>query len=211
MVNIVLFGPPGSGKGTQAEKLITKYGLDHISTGDVIRKEIAANSELGKEVRDFIEKGMLAPDELVNRIIKSYIRTHTHSKGNIYDGFPRTIPQAEAFDEMLQANGLEVTLMIFLDVPDEELVDRILIRGKESGRADDADMDVIKNRIRIYKEQTAVVADYYSGQGKYFPIYGIGTVDEVFARIVEVIESKIPASEKKKFSLPNLLINSAIL
>jgi len=200
MVNIVLFGPPGSGKGTQAEKLVEKYGIDHISTGEIIRKEIAAGSELGKEVQGFIEKGMLAPDELVNRIIKSYIRTHKHVKGNIYDGFPRTIPQAEAFDEMLEANGMEVTLMIFLDVPDEELVDRLLIRGKDSGRADDSDIEVIKNRITVYKEQTAVVADYYDGQGKYFPIYGLGTVEEVFDRIVEVIESKIPAAAQKKIS-----------
>ncbi|MDL2230254.1 adenylate kinase [Alistipes sp. OttesenSCG-928-L06] len=200
MVNIVLFGPPGSGKGTQAEKLIEKYGLDHISTGEIIRKEIAADSELGKEVKGFIEKGMLAPDELVNRIIKSYIATHKHVKGNIYDGFPRTLAQAEVFDEMLRENGQDVTLMVFLDVPDEELIDRLLMRGKDSGRADDSDIEVIKNRIRIYKEQTAVVADYYDGQGKYFPIYGLGSVDEVFARITEVIDSKIPAGEQKKIS-----------
>ena len=191
MINIVLFGPPGSGKGTQAEKLVEKYGIDHISTGDIIRKEIKAGTPLGQEVRDFIEKGMLAPDELVNRIIKSYIATHKHVKGSIYDGFPRTIPQAEAFDRMLGNDGMEVTLMIFLDVPDEELIDRLLIRGKESARADDSDIEVIKNRIRIYKEQTAVVADYYDGQGKYYPIYGLGTIDEVFGRIVKVIDDKI--------------------
>ena len=201
MVNIVLFGPPGSGKGTQAEKLVAKYGIDHISTGEIIRQEIAAGSELGVEVQGFIEKGMLAPDELVIRIIKSYIQSHTHSKGNIYDGFPRTIPQAEAFDEMLKTNGQAVTLMVSLDVPDEELIDRLLIRGKDSGRADDSDVEVIKNRICVYKEQTAVVADYYAGQGKYFPIHGLGSIDEVFARIVEVLECKVPVSEKGNLSL----------
>ena len=195
MVNIVLFGPPGSGKGTQAEKLVAKYNIEHISTGDVIRKEIAAGSALGKEVQDCIEKGQLAPDELVIRLIESYIASHTEVKGNIYDGFPRTLPQAEAFDEMLKTNGQQVTLMVFLDVPDEELIDRLLMRGKDSGRADDSDIEVIKNRIRVYKEQTAVVADYYDGQGKYFPIYGLGTVEEVFARIVEVVDSKIGTSK----------------
>ncbi|MDR0954963.1 MAG: adenylate kinase [Rikenellaceae bacterium] len=211
MVNIVLFGPPGSGKGTQAAKLVEKYGLDHISTGDIIRREIREGSALGREVQDFIEKGLLAPDELVNQIIKKYIATHDQGKGNIFDGFPRTIPQAEAFDEMLKTKDLEVTLMVFLDVPDDELVDRILIRGRESGRADDSDIEVIKNRIRVYKEQTAVVADFYDGQGKYFPVYGQGTVDEVFHRITSVIEKRLSAKERKIFSLPNLLINSAML
>ena len=198
MVNIVLFGPPGSGKGTQAEKLVEKYGIDHISTGDVIRQEIKAGTPLGKEVQDFIEKGMLAPDELVNRIIRSYIDSRRHVKGTIYDGFPRTIPQAEAFDAMLAENGQAVDVMIFLDVPDAELIDRLLIRGKESGRADDSDIEVIKNRIRIYKEQTAIVADYYDGQGKYDPIYGLGTVDEVFDRIVQVVDEKIAPRKQKK-------------
>ncbi len=191
MVNIVLFGPPGSGKGTQAAKLVEKYGIEHISTGDIIRSEIRAGTPSGKSVQEFIEKGQLAPDELVIRMIEGYLSTHKEVKGNIFDGFPRTIPQAEAFDEMLNANGLEVTLMVSLDVPDDELIDRILIRGKESGRADDSDIEVIKNRIRVYKEQTAVVADYYAGQDKYFSIYGQGTIDEVFSRIVAVVDEKI--------------------
>lgn len=191
MINIVLFGPPGSGKGTQAAKLVEKYGIDHISTGEIIRKEIQAGSALGKEVQGFIEKGMLAPDDLVNRIIENYISSHKHVKGNIFDGFPRTIPQAEAFDRMMKANGLDITMMVSLDVPDEELIDRLLIRGKDSGRADDSDINVIKNRIKIYKEQTAVVGDFYDGQGKYYPIYGLGTVDEVFERTCAVIEKVI--------------------
>ncbi len=143
------------------------------------------------EMKDFIEKGQLAPDGLIIEIIGNYLSTHRHVRGNIFDGFPRTIPQAVAFDEMLKASGLEVTLMVFLDVPDDELLDRILIRGRESGRADDSDIEVIKNRIRVYKEQTAVVADFYGGQQKYHPVYGLGTVDEVFERIVGVIDEKI--------------------
>lgn len=195
MINIVLFGPPGSGKGTQAAKLVEKYGIDHISTGDIIRREIKAGSPQGNAVRDFIEKGQLAPDELVIQIVEGYLSTHRDVKGNIFDGFPRTIPQAEAFDEILKEKGMEVTLMIFLDVPDDELVDRLLIRGKESGRADDSDIEVIKNRIRVYKEQTAVVADYYDGQGKYFPVYGLGTIEEVFARIVKPVDEMIALSK----------------
>lgn len=192
MINIVLFGPPGSGKGTQAAKLVEKYGIDHISTGDIIRREIQAGTPLGRSVQEFIAAGRLAPDELVIDIIQNYLSTRGDVRGQIFDGFPRTIPQAVAFDEMLGALGQEVTLMVFLDVPDDELVDRILIRGKESGRADDADIEVIRNRIRVYKEQTAVVADFYSGQQKYHPVYGLGTVDEVFARIVEVMDEKLP-------------------
>jgi adenylate kinase len=188
MINIVLFGPPGSGKGTQAAKLVEKYGIEHISTGDIIRGEIKAGSPLGLQVQGFIEKGELAPDGLILSIIENYLSTHRDVRGNIFDGFPRTIPQAEAFDEMLASNGLDVTLMVSLDVPDDELVDRILIRGRESGRADDADIEVIRNRIRVYKEQTAAVADFYGGQKKYYPIYGLGTVDEVFDRIVRVVD-----------------------
>lgn len=195
MINIVLFGPPGSGKGTQAAKLVEKYGIDHISTGDIIRREIKAGSPQGNAVRDFIEKGQLAPDELVIQIVEGYLSTHRDVKGNIFDGFPRTIPQAEAFDEILKEKGMEVTLMIFLDVPDDELVDRLLIRGKESGRADDSDIEVIKNRMRVYKEQTAVVADYYDGQEKYFPVYGLGTIEEVFARIVKPVDEMIALSK----------------
>lgn len=191
MINIVLFGPPGSGKGTQAAKLVEKYGIDHISTGDIIRGEIKAGTPFGRSVQEFTEKGQLAPDELVVNIIENYLSTHRHVRGNIFDGFPRTIPQAVAFDEMLKNNGLDVTLMVSLDVPDDELIERILIRGKESGRADDSDVKVIKNRIRVYKEQTAVVADFYAGQKKYYPIYGLGTVEEVFERIVRVIDEKI--------------------
>ncbi len=190
MLNIVLFGAPGCGKGTQAARLKEKYGINHISTGEIIRNEIKNETELGKQVAAAISRGELAPDEVVINIIANYIHDHKDCAGNIFDGFPRTTPQAERFDEILTEAGLKVDMMIYMDVPEQELVNRILLRGKESGRADDASEDVIRNRIATYRAQTAVVADYYSAQGKYFEIDGLGTMDEVFERICSVIDSK---------------------
>lgn len=189
MLNIILFGAPGCGKGTQAELLKKKYGVEHISTGAVIRSEIERGTELGLSMQEYIAKGELAPDSIVVGMVKNYICEHRDAKGNIFDGFPRTTAQAEAFDELLKAEGLSVSVMIYMDVPEQELVNRILLRGKDSGRADDASEDVIRNRIKIYREQTAVVADYYSKQGKYVAIDGVGTLDEVFARICEAIDN----------------------
>lgn len=189
MLNIILFGAPGCGKGTQAELLKEKYGVEHISTGAVIRSEIERGTELGLSMQEYIAKGELAPDSIVVGMVKNYICEHRDAKGNIFDGFPRTTAQAEAFDELLKAEGLSVSVMIYMDVPEQELVNRILLRGKDSGRADDASEDVICNRIKIYREQTAVVADYYSKQGKYVAIDGVGTLDEVFARICEAIDN----------------------
>ncbi|MBE6206757.1 MAG: adenylate kinase [Rikenellaceae bacterium] len=189
MLNIILFGAPGCGKGTQAELLKEKYGVEHISTGAVIRSEIERGTELGLSMQEYIAKGELAPDSIVVGMVKNYICEHRDAKGNIFDGFPRTTAQAEAFDELLKAEGLSVSVMIYMDVPEQELVNRILLRGKDSGRADDASEDVIRNRIKIYREQTAVVADYYSKQGKYVAIDGVGTLDEVFARICEAIDN----------------------
>lgn len=189
MLNIILFGAPGCGKGTQAELLKEKYGVEHISTGAVIRSEIERGTELGLNMQEYIAKGELAPDSIVVGMVKNYICEHRDAKGNIFDGFPRTTAQAEAFDELLKAEGLSVSVMIYMDVPEQELVNRILLRGKDSGRADDASEDVIRNRIKIYREQTAVVADYYSKQGKYVAIDGVGTLDEVFARICEAIDN----------------------
>lgn len=189
MLNIILFGAPGCGKGTQAELLKKKYGVEHISTGAVIRSEIERGTELGLSMQEYIAKGELAPDSIVVGMVKNYICEHRDAKGNIFDGFPRTTAQAEAFDELLKAEGLSVSVMIYMDVPEQELVNRILLRGKDSGRADDASEDVIRNRIKIYREQTAVVADYYSEQGKYVAIDGVGTLDEVFARICEAIDN----------------------
>ena len=190
MLNIVLFGAPGCGKGTQAARLKEKYGINHISTGEIIRNEIKNETELGKQVSAAIQRGELAPDEVVINIIANYVRENQDCAGNIFDGFPRTTFQAERFDEILAEYGLKVDMMIYMDVPEQELVDRILLRGKESGRADDASEDVIRNRIATYRAQTAVVADYYSAQGKYFEVNGLGTMDEVFERICSVIDAK---------------------
>ena len=189
MLNIALFGPPGAGKGTQAEKLIQKYGFNHISTGEVIREQIRKGTELGLSVQSYIEKGQLAPDELVINIIADYVASHKDAKGNIFDGFPRTTVQAEAFDKIMNGNGTPVSVMLSLEVPDEELVKRLLLRGKESGRADDSNEGVIRNRIDVYKAQTAVVADYYKPQGKFRAVNGLGSIDEIFDRLCAEIDS----------------------
>ena len=189
MFNLVLFGPPGAGKGTQAEKLIEKYGFNHISTGEVIREQIRKGTELGRSVQSYIEKGQLAPDGLVIDIIADYVAKHKDAKGNIFDGFPRTTVQAKAFDEIMEKNGTPVSVMLSLEVPDEELVNRLLLRGKERGRADDSNEGVIRDRIDVYKAQTAVVADHYKPQGKHRAVNGLGTIDEIFGRLCQEIES----------------------
>ena len=189
MFNLVLFGPPGAGKGTQAEKLIEKYGFNHISTGEVIREQIRKGTELGRSVQSYIEKGQLAPDGLVIDIIADYVAKHKDAKGNIFDGFPRTTVQAKAFDEIMEKNGTPVSVMHSLEVPDEELVKRLLLRGKESGRADDSNEGVIRDRIDVYKAQTAVVADHYTPPGKHRAVNGLGTIDEIFGRLCQEIES----------------------
>ena len=189
MFNLVLFGPPGAGKGTQAEKLIEKYGFNHISTGEVIREQIRKGTELGRSVQSYIEKGQLAPDGLVIDIIADYVAKHKDAKGNIFDGFPRTTVQAKAFDEIMEKNGTPVSVMLSLEVPDEELVKRLLLRGKESGRADDSNEGVIRDRIDVYKAQTAVVADHYKPQGKHRAVNGLGPIDEIFGRLCQEIES----------------------
>ncbi|MBR2351663.1 MAG: adenylate kinase [Alistipes sp.] len=191
MYNIVLFGAPGCGKGTQSELLEKKYSLNHISTGEIIRNEIASESPLGLQMKACIERGELAPDSLVVDMIRKYMAEHSDARGTIFDGFPRTTAQAEAFDKLLAEMGESVSLMIYMDVPEEELVKRILLRGKVSGRADDASEDVIRNRIEVYNAQTAVVADYYKAQGKYEAVPSLGTIDEVFDRISAVIDRHI--------------------
>lgn len=189
MKNIVLFGGPGAGKGTQAAKLKEKYSLNHISTGEVIRAEIAAETELGKSMKDYISRGELAPDALVIDIIADYVKSHSDCAGNIFDGFPRTTAQAEAFDKIMTRDGLKVDVMLELVVPEEELVKRLMLRGEVSGRADDANESVIRNRIAVYNAQTAVVAEFYKAQGKYVAIDGIGTIDEIFDRLCAAIDA----------------------
>ena len=189
MINIVLFGAPGCGKGTQAQRLKEHYGIEHVSTGEVIRAEIRRGTQLGRSMEGYISRGQLAPDEIVIGMIASYIADHKEAKGCIFDGFPRTTAQAEAFDEILAQHGLKVDIMVDIHVPEEELVRRILLRGKDSGRADDASEEVIRGRLDVYHAQTAIVSDYYAAQGKYASVNGTGTMDEVFARIADVIDA----------------------
>lgn len=189
MLNIVLFGPPGAGKGTQAEKLQQKYGILHLSTGEVIRQEMNRGSELGRLAAQQMEGGKLASDELVLGIIENYLQEHRTAPGVIFDGFPRTLPQAEAFDSMLKKIGTQVTVMLALDVPDEVVTERILTRGKTSGRADDQSLETIQNRIAVYKKQTAIVADFYKKQDKFRAVNGVGTIDEIFDRLCAAIDA----------------------
>lgn len=189
MLNIVLFGAPGCGKGTQAQRLKDHYGIDHVSTGEVIRGHIARGTELGRSMESYIAQGRLAPDRIVIEMIAQYIAEHTEAAGCIFDGFPRTTVQAREFDKLLAGHDLKVDIMIDIHVPEDELVRRILLRGKDSGRADDASEEVIRERLRVYREQTAIVSDYYAAQGKYASINGTGTMEEVFDRILDVIGS----------------------
>ncbi len=189
MINLVLFGPPGAGKGTQAEKLVAKYGFNHISTGEVIRQEIRQDTEQGRAMKQFIERGELAPDSLVIDMIADYVEHHKSATGNIFDGFPRTTAQAEAFDRIMAEHGIPVDAMLSLEVPNEELVTRLLKRGEVSGRADDRNEEVIRKRIDVYKGQTAVVADFYKPQGKYRPVDGLGSIEDIFERLCSEIDS----------------------
>lgn len=191
MLNIVLFGPPGAGKGTQADKLVAKYGLLHVSTGEIIRDELKRGTPLGKKAEDQMKGGGLASDDLVISIIETFLAENSDVKGTIFDGFPRTTPQAEAFDSMLRTREMSVDMMLSLDVADDELIHRLMERGKVSGRADDADINVIKNRIDVYKKQTAVVEDFYAAQGKLYKVNGVGSIDDIFDRLCEVIDKHI--------------------
>lgn len=190
MLNIVIFGAPGSGKGTQSARIVEKYGLNHISTGDVLRAEIAAGTELGKTAKALIDNGQLIPDELMIGILAAKLDTLTGGNGVIFDGFPRTIAQAEELKKMLVARGQDVTAMLELDVPEDELMDRLLKRGQASGRADDNE-ETIKKRLVVYAEQTAPLKDWYKNEGKHCYINGLGELDRIFEDIVAAIDSRL--------------------
>ena len=189
MLNIVLFGPPGAGKGTQAEKLIDKYNLVHLSTGDIFRANIKGETELGTLAKSYIDKGELVPDEVTIGMLESEVEKNPNAEGFIFDGFPRTTPQAEALEQFLKGKNTEVSVMMALAVAEEELIKRLLLRGKDSGRADDQDESIISNRIKVYNEQTAVVADFYEAQNKFEKIDGVGSIEEIFGRLSTSIDA----------------------
>ncbi len=187
MLNIVIFGAPGSGKGTQSERIVEKYGINHISTGDVLRAEIKNGTELGKTAKGYIDQGQLIPDELMLDILASVFDSFKDSKGVIFDGFPRTIAQAEALKKMLAERGQDVSVMLDLEVPEDELMVRLIKRGKDSGRADDNE-ETIKKRLHVYHSQTSPLIDWYKNEKKYQHINGLGTMDGIFADICEAVD-----------------------
>lgn len=188
MLNIVLFGPPGAGKGTQSEKLINKYNLTHISTGDLFRKHLGEGTELGKLAQKYMDDGFLVPDEVVIGMVDEKIKSSTDVSGFIFDGFPRTVNQAEALDKLMESKGSPISGMISLEVPFEELKKRLLERGKVSGRADDQSEEKIDNRIKVYQDETMPVAEYYQKQNKLQTINGVGSIDDIFQKICAVID-----------------------
>ena len=187
MLNLILFGPPGSGKGTQAEKLVEKYNLLHISTGDLFRYNMKNDTPLGIEAKSYIDKGDLVPDSVTINMLKTKVDENPDVKGYIFDGFPRTIAQAEALDEFFKEKDLTISGLLALDVPDKELIKRLLERGKDSGRADDQDESIIANRIETYNNETAPVFDYYKKQDRANKVDGVGSLDEVFERLCAMI------------------------
>lgn len=190
MFNLILFGPPGSGKGTQSEKIVERFGLIHLSTGNLLRQEISDKTPLGMEAKNFMDKGQLVPDEVVIGMIDSCLVKHPAAKGFLFDGFPRTIAQAEALDKLLSLNKTSIGKVLALDVTEDELVRRLLERGKTSGRSDDTDESVIRKRFSVYKAETEPVAEYYDKQDKLERIPGEGSVDDIFQKLSESIEKE---------------------
>ena len=193
MYNLILFGPPGAGKGTQSEKLINKFQLVHLSTGDILRSEVEAGTPLGIKAKILMDRGELVPDEVVIGMIRSKLESNPNVKGFIFDGFPRTTNQAIALDQLLEELGTSISAMLSLEVVKEELVKRLLNRGLESGRADDQNEEVINNRIVEYNNKTMPIIDYYQNQGKHEAIVGIGSVEEIFNRLSSAIQTEINA------------------
>ena len=189
MLNLILFGPPGSGKGTQAELLVSKYNLVHISTGNLFREEIENGTELGKQASTFMSKGDLVPDEVTIGMLRNKMKSHTDANGFIFDGFPRTTPQAEALDTLLDSMGQPIDALIMLDVPEDEIVKRLLLRGKDSNRPDDRDEEVIRIRFQVYQSKTAPIFDYYDQHGVAYIVPGLGSIDDIFQNLCETIDS----------------------
>ncbi len=191
MINIVLFGPPGAGKGTQSEKLMSGYNLTHLSTGDLFRKNISEGTELGISAQKYMDDGNLVPDEVVIAMVEDMVKNTTNTEGFIFDGFPRTVAQAEALDKLMLANGTPIDMMLALSVDEEELLERLLKRGMVSSRPDDQDPIKIKNRFAVYNRETTPVAEYYSSQGKLYNIEGVGDIEAIFARLTQTIDANV--------------------
>jgi len=188
MLNIVLFGPPGAGKGTQSQKLIDTYNLIHLSTGDLLRSEIAAGTQLGLRAKTLMDQGLLVPDEVVIGMIESKLKENNQAGGFIFDGFPRTVPQAIGLDKLLQENDTAISCMIALEVSEEELTKRLLLRGQTSGRPDDQDETLVRKRVQEYNTKTAPVADFYAQQGKFHGVNGIGAIEDIFNETCRIID-----------------------
>lgn len=191
MLNIVLFGPPGAGKGTQSERMIEKYGLTHLSTGDIFRANIKEQTQLGKLAKSYMDEGLLVPDSVTINMLRAEVLKANSTNGYIFDGFPRTTAQAEELDKFLESINTSITFMLALDVEETELKNRLLKRAEISGRVDDADPKIIANRISVYNNETAPVKDFYKNQKKLISISGIGTIDEITDRLFKVVDSRI--------------------
>ena len=191
MFNLILFGPPGSGKGTQSEKLVEKYQLIHLSTGNLLREEISNRTPLGLEAKSFMDKGQLVPDEVVVGMIDSCLEHHKDAAGFLFDGFPRTAAQADALDKLLNLKKTEISLVLALDVTEEELIKRLLNRGKTSGRSDDTNETVIHHRFAVYKNETAPIAEHYKKLRRFQTVKGEGTIDEIFNLICQAIDKRM--------------------
>ncbi|MGB0242701.1 MAG: adenylate kinase [Bacteroidia bacterium] len=187
MLNLILFGPPGAGKGTQSEQLIDAYNLKHISTGDLLRAERKAGTELGIKANEYIAKGELVPDEVVVGMVRNFMKEHSSSKGFIFDGFPRTTPQAEALDNLLSEFGAKIDIVLGLEVIEDELVKRLLLRGETSGRADDQSEETIRNRFKEYQTKTLPLMDYYTKKNSYVGVNGMGEIDHIQSSLREEI------------------------